>query len=226
MTFGAARGEIRAGVLGDPVPLRVGGAIEVLGDGHGGCPSGTWDGAATPAASAPETEPPRRSRHPGHIFRRESPAPARRAPGSRPFEADPPGRPEVRKGRNEVNLRQDRFMKLVLESSEHRAPATICLPAEQETSSPLSRKRRPRWDPVRSTRGGSTSGKDVHVPSRQGDSAHTAHPGRRPARIVPAGGAIHGRIVGDWCYLLHRRSPFRVQCDDLREREEDDPMTF
>ena len=31
----------------------------------------TCDGAATLAASAPETEPPRRSRHPGRIFRRE-----------------------------------------------------------------------------------------------------------------------------------------------------------
>src|SRR5216110_716217 len=38
VSLGSARGQIRAGVLSDPVPLRVGGAVEIIGDGQGGGP--------------------------------------------------------------------------------------------------------------------------------------------------------------------------------------------
>jgi hypothetical protein len=38
VSLGAARGQVRAGVLGDPLPLRVGGAVKVFGDGHIGGP--------------------------------------------------------------------------------------------------------------------------------------------------------------------------------------------
>src|SRR5947209_3804582 len=42
VSLGSARGQILTDVLSDPVPLRVGGAVEIIGDGHVGGPF--WSG--------------------------------------------------------------------------------------------------------------------------------------------------------------------------------------
>jgi hypothetical protein len=87
--FGAARGEMRAAVLATQSHCESMARSRSSAMAMAGCPSGTWDGAATPAASAPGTEPPCRTRHPGHIVRREPPTPARTAPGQGRSHADP-----------------------------------------------------------------------------------------------------------------------------------------
>src|SRR5690606_30688488 len=45
----AAGGQVPPGVLGDPVPRRVGGAIEIVGGGHGGGPLGWWRRLSSPS---------------------------------------------------------------------------------------------------------------------------------------------------------------------------------